>query len=281
MLWSVPTNVSGEINLEVLLGAMAASEAILYRVLIQLIPAPSAEAPNRGGRQIEMALLAKLTGYTKRWVIELMQRLEDKNFIRTDGGSGAVKWIWLLPPGVLRLGKSFPTKLARRKKTSPGKAKAPRAAAPRPKHRPQGNGAEPESGCRSQRRPDRGETAGDSSPAPERTDAIDPAGTKQPCSGGHHGDTATTTGTSRSDVARRHGATGGAKQPSGGCHHGDTSTFKGTPRRRSTQPKGAARRQDRTAAFHAPRRPCSRQRGGARRNDVARAFTGPGRSGSR
>ena len=124
-----------EINLEFLLGAMPAAEAALYRVLIQLIPAPSPEAPNRGGRQIEMALLAKLTGYTKRWVIELMQRLEDKNFIRTDGGSGAVKWIWLLPPGVLRLGKSYPTKLARRKKTSPGKAKAPRAAAPRPKHR--------------------------------------------------------------------------------------------------------------------------------------------------
>jgi len=124
-----------EINLEFLLGAMPAAEAALYRVLIQLIPAPSAEAPNRSGRQIEMALLAKLTGYTKRWVIELMQRLEKKNFIRTDGGSGAVKWIWLLPPGVLRLGKSYPTKLARRKKTSPGKAKAPRAAAPRPRHR--------------------------------------------------------------------------------------------------------------------------------------------------
>src|ERR1035441_8676938 len=124
-----------EINLEFLLGAMPAAEAALYRVLIQLIPAPSPEAPNRCGRQIEMALLAKLTGYTKRWVIELMQRLEKNSFIRTDGGSGAVKWIWLLPPGVLRLGKSYPTKLARRKKTSPGKAKAPRAAASRPKHR--------------------------------------------------------------------------------------------------------------------------------------------------
>src|ERR1019366_3260365 len=125
-----------EMNLEFLLGAMPSGNATLYRVLIQLIPAPSAEAPNRGGRQIEMARLAKLTGYTKRWVIELMQRLEDKNFIRTGGGSGAVKWIWLLPPGVLRLGKPYPTKLARRKKTSPGKARAPRAAAPRPKHRP-------------------------------------------------------------------------------------------------------------------------------------------------
>ena len=90
-----------------------------------------------------MALLAKLTGYTKRWVIELMQRLEKNSFIRTDGGSGAVKWIWLLPPGVLRLGKSYPTKLGRRKKTSPGKAKAPRAAAPRPKHRRKGTAPSP------------------------------------------------------------------------------------------------------------------------------------------
>src|ERR1019366_8702260 len=87
-----------EINLEFLLGAMPAAEATLYRVLIQLIPAPSPEAPNRGGRQIEMAKLAKLTGYSERWVIELMHRLEKKSFIRTDGGSGAVKTIWLLPP---------------------------------------------------------------------------------------------------------------------------------------------------------------------------------------
>ena len=36
-----------EINLEFLLGAIPAAEAALYRVLIQLIPAPSPEAPNR------------------------------------------------------------------------------------------------------------------------------------------------------------------------------------------------------------------------------------------
>src|ERR1035441_10166741 len=117
-----------EINLEFLLGAIPAAEAALYRVLIQLIPAPSPEAPNRGGRQIEMALLAKLTGYTKRWVIELMQRLEDKNFIRTDGGSGAVKWIWLLPPGVPRLGKSPPPPLPPKTAPRPGAAKTPGAA---------------------------------------------------------------------------------------------------------------------------------------------------------
>src|ERR1035438_4624808 len=120
-----------EISLEFLLGALPAAEAALYRVLIQLIPAPSADAPNLGGRQIQMALLAKLTGFSKRWVIELMKRLERKSFIRTDGGSGAVKWIWLLPLGVPRLGRPFPTKLRQRKKTSPGKAKAPRAAASR------------------------------------------------------------------------------------------------------------------------------------------------------
>src|ERR1035437_4297804 len=79
-----------------------------------------------------MAELANLTGSSKRWVIELMQRLEKKHFIRTDGGSGAVKWIWQLPPGVLRLGKASPTELAQRMKTSPGKAKALRAAGSRP-----------------------------------------------------------------------------------------------------------------------------------------------------
>src|ERR1035437_7243545 len=93
-----------EIILEFLLGAMPLAEATLYRQLIQLIPAPSAEAPNRGGRQIEMTLLAKLAGFSKRWVIELMQRLQKKKFIRTDGGSGAVKLIWRLPLGVPRLG---------------------------------------------------------------------------------------------------------------------------------------------------------------------------------
>jgi hypothetical protein len=126
-----------EINLEFLLGAIPPGEATLYRVLIQLIPAPSAKAPNQGGRQIEMAEFARLTGYSKRWVNELMQRLEKKNFIRTDGGSGAVKWIWLLPPGVPRLGRPYPTKIWQRKKTSPGEAKAPRAAASQSERRRQ------------------------------------------------------------------------------------------------------------------------------------------------
>jgi hypothetical protein len=101
-----------EISLEFLLGALLAAEAVLYRVLMQLIPAPSADAPNLGGRQIEMTELAKLTGFSKRWVVELMQRLEKKNFIRTDGGSGAVKWIWLLPLGVPRLGRPFPPRVS-------------------------------------------------------------------------------------------------------------------------------------------------------------------------
>jgi hypothetical protein len=172
--------------------------------------------------------------------------------------------------------KAIPHQTRTEKEDEPGEGESSSGRGPQAKTPSQGNGAEPESGCRSQHCPDRGETAGDSSPAPERTDAIDPAGTKQPGSGGHHGDT----GTSQSDVACRHGATGGAKQPSGGCHHGDTSTFKGTRRPGSPQPK-SARHQDRTAAFHAPRRPCSRQRGGARRNDAARTFSGSGRPGSR
>jgi hypothetical protein len=139
ILWSRSVKIRedgermSEMNLEFLLGAMPLAEATLYRALIQLIPSPSAEAPNRGGRQIEMARLAKLTGFSKRWVIELLQRLEKKSFIRTDGGSGAVKWIWLLPPGVARLGRPFPPELTQKAAPSPGKAKAPRAAASIPK----------------------------------------------------------------------------------------------------------------------------------------------------
>jgi hypothetical protein len=135
MLWSRPANMSGEIDLQWLLTVMPPAEATLCRALIQLLASPSPEAPNRGGRQIEMALLAKLTGFSKRWVIELMQRLEKKNFIRTDGGSGAVKWIWLLPLGVPRLGRPFPPELPKKGAPRPGKAKAPRAATSQSKRR--------------------------------------------------------------------------------------------------------------------------------------------------
>ena len=96
----------------------------------------------RGGRptwpvrQIKMEVLAKLTGFSKRWIIELLRRLDKKNLIRTEGGSGTVKWIWRLPLGVPRLGKSCPTELAQKRTTSPGKAKAPRVAASKPKRRP-------------------------------------------------------------------------------------------------------------------------------------------------
>ena len=78
----------------------------MYRQLICLIPVPSAESPIPASRQIQMAEFAKLTGFSKRCVIELLQRLEEKDFIRTEGGSGAVKWIRLLPPGVPLLGGS-------------------------------------------------------------------------------------------------------------------------------------------------------------------------------
>jgi hypothetical protein len=53
MLWSRPGNMSAESDLEWLLKAMPAAEAALYRVLIQLIPAPSADAPNLARRQIK------------------------------------------------------------------------------------------------------------------------------------------------------------------------------------------------------------------------------------
>ena len=55
------------------------AEARLYGALIQLIPAPSAEAPNLALRQIKMEVLAKLTGFSKRWIIELLRRLDKKN----------------------------------------------------------------------------------------------------------------------------------------------------------------------------------------------------------
>src|ERR1039458_8580952 len=128
-----------EINLEFLLGALPAAEAKLYRVLIQLIPAPSAESTVAASRQIEMQVLAERTGFSKRWVIELLQRLEKKDFIRTEGKSGAGRWIRLLPLGVPLLGGPEANQSSQKEATSPapnlGKAKAPRAAASRLKRR--------------------------------------------------------------------------------------------------------------------------------------------------
>lgn len=66
---------------------MPRAEAKLYRVLLQLIPGPGEESTIAASRQIEMAKLASLTGFSERWVIELMQRLEKKDFIRTEGGA--------------------------------------------------------------------------------------------------------------------------------------------------------------------------------------------------
>jgi hypothetical protein len=60
MLWSRSANISTEIDLEWLLSLMPAAEAALYRALIQLIPAPRAEAPNLARRQIKMEVLARL-----------------------------------------------------------------------------------------------------------------------------------------------------------------------------------------------------------------------------
>src|ERR1039458_1986959 len=125
-----------EINLEFLLGAMPAAEAALYRVLIQLMPAPSPESIVAASRQIELQVLAERTGFSERWVIELLQRLEEKDFIRTDGKSGARKWIRLLPLGVRLLGGPEADRSSQKEATSPapnpGKGNAPRAAASRP-----------------------------------------------------------------------------------------------------------------------------------------------------
>jgi hypothetical protein len=128
-----------EIAIEWLLRLIPEAEAKLYGVLTELIPSPSMVMPNLACRQIKMAELAKLANLSRRWVIKLLVRLEERDLIRTQGGRGAAKWIWLLRLGVPRLGKSSPTGLAQ-KDASPeliaGKAKTPQAAA-QPKRRRQ------------------------------------------------------------------------------------------------------------------------------------------------
>jgi hypothetical protein len=128
-----------EIPIVFLLRLIPAAEAKLYGVLTELIPSPSMVMPNLACRQIKMAKLAKLANLSRRWVIKLLVRLEERDLIRTDGGRGAAKWIWLLPLGVPRLGKASSTGLTQ-KETRPepiqGKAKAPQTAA-QPKRRRQ------------------------------------------------------------------------------------------------------------------------------------------------
>jgi len=128
-----------EIAIEWVLRLIPKAEVKLYGVLTELIPAPSMEAPNLARRQIKMAKLAKLAGLSRRWVIILLPRLEERELFRTQGGRGAAKWIWLLRLGVPRLGKSSPTEIAQEEKTSPepspGGAKAPQAATAGPKRR--------------------------------------------------------------------------------------------------------------------------------------------------
>src|ERR1035437_3844039 len=127
MIWFRPA--APEIAIEWLLRLIPEAEAKLYGVLTELIPAPSMVMPNLACRQIKMAKLAKLAGLSRRWVIMLLPRLEERDLIRTQGGRGAAKWIWLLPLGVPRLGKSFPTELTQKEASPiPGKAKAPQAA---------------------------------------------------------------------------------------------------------------------------------------------------------
>src|ERR1022692_1627475 len=138
MIWLRPA--APKIPIEWLLRLIPEAEAKLYGVLTELIPSPSMVAPNLARRQIKMAKLAKLASLSRRWVIKLLLRLEKRELIRTQGGRGAAKWIWLLRPGVPRLGKASSTELTQKEASqepSPGKAKAQRAAAVQPKRRRQ------------------------------------------------------------------------------------------------------------------------------------------------
>jgi hypothetical protein len=131
---------SPQIDFDWLLSLLPAAEAKLYCELVRLIPAPRPESTDPASRrQIKMKMLAGLTGFLKRWVIELLARLEKKNLIRAEGGRGAAKWIQLLPPGIPLLGGTKADqpkpKEAARPAPRPGKAKAPEAAASQPKRR--------------------------------------------------------------------------------------------------------------------------------------------------
>lgn len=130
MIWS--RAAAPEIPIEFLLCLIPEAEAKLYGVLTALIPSPSMVAPNLACCQIKMAKLAKLANLSRRWVIKLLVRLEKRDLIRTQGGRGAAKWIWLLRVGVPRLGKSFPAELTQKEASpepTPGTAKAQQAAA--------------------------------------------------------------------------------------------------------------------------------------------------------
>ena len=216
----------------------------MYRVLIGLIPAPRAEAPNLARRrQIKLEVLAKLTGFTKRWVIELLPGLEKKNLIGTEGGSGTVKWIWRLALGVPRLGRSSSTQFAQKEKMIPGQAKAPRVTASQPKHRRKEAAQNPKPTADVNVAAPVGETGGEvSSPAPGSIDAIDPASQSGTCrpggpgsrgdpaaakrtsrsrSTGHYGDKAGSGGSSRSGCADHRGYAAGTRQARGACRRGD------------------------------------------------------------
>ena len=255
-----------EINLEFLLGVMPPAEATLYRVLIQLIPAPGAESTIAASRQIELAELAKLTGFSKRWVIELLQRLEEKNFIRTDGGSGMVKWIRLLPLGAPRLGKSYPTELMQKEKTSP--VQVPRVAASQPKRRRRETAQSPKV-----------DADINAAPPVEKPAAIPARRPKGPMPSIPPADPAADNPVVlATTVIPPPPAPAGPVLPAAMVPPPPPSAGQGGPA--AGNPRGA-RRQDRTAAFHGTKRPGSRQSGSARRHGDASAFSGPRRPGSR
>src|ERR1017187_9070674 len=170
--------------------------------------------------------------------------------------------------------------------TKPGESESSSGCSLPTKTPAQRNSAKPEAGCRSQRRAARGETGGNAKAAPDRTGPVSRTGSTQFCGARHRVDTAATTSTNQSDVARRYDAATaacnaprrpGARQSGGDCHHGDTSTFKGTRRRGAKQACGAPR-QGRTAALHGTRRPGGKRTSGARPHGATSAFSGTRRS---
>jgi len=145
MRWSTPANLS-EIDLQWLLRLIPPAEAELYRQVSGWIAA----SPSGAGR-IKMAELASRTGFSKRWVIELVRRLENKGLLQTEGGRGAAKRMRPLLPGGPPLEGSTANQSTQQEAASPapgpGKAHAPRAAAPQPKRSHQKTAPSPKPGA--------------------------------------------------------------------------------------------------------------------------------------
>jgi len=124
MAASLPANISAEIDLEWLLRVIPRAEAELYRHVMGLV----ADSPTGAGRRVKMAELAGRTGLSKRWVIELVRRLEKKGFLQTEGGRGAAKRMRPLLPGGPLQGGSTANQSARQEAASPPPARPAESA---------------------------------------------------------------------------------------------------------------------------------------------------------